>query len=676
MEKYILEIDEIVTHILQGEWEAAHEKALTLVQAEPENIEFIVLLTASSAYGSFFQDAVDYGKKALLWAEKNDSDLTELNVLKLSVTDLRELIAQAYFGLKDFSAAADELDKIEQASGRLPDGIKQFAVKNENMRNGADAALRLAEQLGAEFDDQTSDDFYAFQKFEVQICFHEITTLANGVKFPENLRLDEAQKMAVYLLRMVNSLEKMDESRLDEDSKVAFRFGKEWLVRVFVVLYKGRSADGPEMKINHHYAAARECIMVLEKLSDFGNSNAQGLLGEIYANGYNVEQDDAKAFHYYRLSCENGNNTALTKVALYYDEGAVVEKDPQKALEYAKRAVEAGDPIADAVLGQIYADSLGDIEQGIVWLKKAYENGNETAKNILLRLARENIENFDGKLEFILDTHEKLGRDIEPLGTSSVTELGKKYARCYMEIEKYYIAPMDRLKFINVCLNVQADLVTSPDGIVSGDYFIGQFEKLIREDYETASRVAKERRIASRINNLQFAELVEGVAAGKLPEKTDLNWKKIGDYYFPKALELGWDGYYADGTGPWEPDTSNASGNSATPKNESVKLNFAAMDAYDKAPEPEPKSGGCYIATAVYGSYDCPEVWVLRRFRDHSLAKNLLGRLFIKLYYSISPTLVKFFGGTVWFQRFWKCKLDKIVQELRKSGYADTPYSD
>ncbi len=28
---------------------------------------------------------------------------------------------------------------------------------------------------------------------------------------------------------------------------------------------------------------------------------------------------------------------------------------------------------------------------------------------------------------------------------------------------------------------------------------------------------------------------------------------------------------------------------------------------------------GCYIATCVYGSYDCPQVWTLRRFRDYTL---------------------------------------------------------
>ena len=57
-------------------------------------------------------------------------------------------------------------------------------------------------------------------------------------------------------------------------------------------------------------------------------------------------------------------------------------------------------------------------------------------------------------------------------------------------------------------------------------------------------------------------------------------------------------------------------------------------------------SGGCYVATCVYGSYDCPEVWTLRRFRDNTLEKSIFGRAFIKMYYAISPTIVKIFRNT------------------------------
>lgn len=87
-------------------------------------------------------------------------------------------------------------------------------------------------------------------------------------------------------------------------------------------------------------------------------------------------------------------------------------------------------------------------------------------------------------------------------------------------------------------------------------------------------------------------------------------------------------------------------------------------------------TGGCYVATCVYGSYDCPEVWVLRRFRDEQLAKSFWGRIFIKIYYAISPTIVKWFGSTGWFKRFWRNRLDKMVSCLRKNGLSDAPYND
>ncbi len=97
-------------------------------------------------------------------------------------------------------------------------------------------------------------------------------------------------------------------------------------------------------------------------------------------------------------------------------------------------------------------------------------------------------------------------------------------------------------------------------------------------------------------------------------------------------------------------------------------------EAKEKANASE--SGGCYVATAVYGSYDCPQVWTLRRYRDYKLDSTWYGRLFIRLYYATSPTLVKWFGHTSWFKKMWKGKLDRMVERLREEGYEDTPYND
>lgn len=85
---------------------------------------------------------------------------------------------------------------------------------------------------------------------------------------------------------------------------------------------------------------------------------------------------------------------------------------------------------------------------------------------------------------------------------------------------------------------------------------------------------------------------------------------------------------------------------------------------------------GCYVATAVYGSYDCPEVWTLRRFRDDILSTKWYGRTFIKMYYAISPTLVKMFGNTAWFKKMWRGTLDKMVINLNRKGVKNTPYKD
>ncbi len=88
------------------------------------------------------------------------------------------------------------------------------------------------------------------------------------------------------------------------------------------------------------------------------------------------------------------------------------------------------------------------------------------------------------------------------------------------------------------------------------------------------------------------------------------------------------------------------------------------------------KSGGCYVATAVYGSYDCPQVWTLRRFRDFELAATRRGRTFIKTYYAVSPTLVRWFGNAQWFRRFWRKPLDRLVRKCQSKGFQSTPYED
>lgn len=93
------------------------------------------------------------------------------------------------------------------------------------------------------------------------------------------------------------------------------------------------------------------------------------------------------------------------------------------------------------------------------------------------------------------------------------------------------------------------------------------------------------------------------------------------------------------------------------------KKNKTENDISEKASKG--KKEGCYIATAVYGAYDCSQVRILRQFRDKILATTFLGRKFIAFYYFVSPWLVANFSQKKWFNRFFRTKLDRLVEKLK-----------
>ena len=89
-----------------------------------------------------------------------------------------------------------------------------------------------------------------------------------------------------------------------------------------------------------------------------------------------------------------------------------------------------------------------------------------------------------------------------------------------------------------------------------------------------------------------------------------------------------------------------------------------------------PKRKGCYIATCIYGSYDCLEVWTLRRYRDASLSGTWYGRAFIQVYYKTSPAIVKWFGDSDRFRSFWRRALNRKIGKLNNRGVSSLPYED
>ena len=110
---------------------------------------------------------------------------------------------------------------------------------------------------------------------------------------------------------------------------------------------------------------------------------------------------------------------------------------------------------------------------------------------------------------------------------------------------------------------------------------------------------------------------------------------------------------------------------------DNVKIEYidGSIEILNQVPVPiEVK--GCFVATSIYESYDCPPVWVLRRFRDQWLSKTVLGRKFISAYYKASPRLIDLVGSTRVFKSVVKSLLDTLVKALARRGYSDSPYND
>lgn len=83
---------------------------------------------------------------------------------------------------------------------------------------------------------------------------------------------------------------------------------------------------------------------------------------------------------------------------------------------------------------------------------------------------------------------------------------------------------------------------------------------------------------------------------------------------------------------PIYPDiTRKAEAFARTAKNASVIRSFLKDASEEK--------GRCFIATAAFDSPFCDEVFTLQNWRDQVLNNSTGGRIFIKFYYAVSPTI-------------------------------------
>lgn len=73
----------------------------------------------------------------------------------------------------------------------------------------------------------------------------------------------------------------------------------------------------------------------------------------------------------------------------------------------------------------------------------------------------------------------------------------------------------------------------------------------------------------------------------------------------------------------------------------------------------------CYVATHAYGP-DHYVTWILRQWRDNDLLETMSGRILVKIYYRVSPVVIKLFGESPGFIRMSRYILRTVANRIEK----------
>lgn len=437
------------------------------------------------------------------------------------------------------------------------------------------------------------------------------------------------------------------------------------------LLNEARSKCTPESLLEYNTKKADNC-----------DHKAEYELYKLYSEGKVISQNSDKALEYLKKSADGGYIAALDKIG-------EIELDKNNyilAVEYWEKAIEIGSFRHAYTLACLYIegnDIPQNMQRGVELMRKAAEHGNANAQNelgLLYYQGKGVPQNYTEAFKWV-----QMSANANcALGQSNLGMFYKKGIGCDSNLTMaamWYEKASEQGDFnATVCY---ACMLYNGEGVAKQPK---RTEMLFRRILDTKNLLKNDsdvyKNILYYLASLYTDELNDPFAAFDL-------WKEVAELGNPIGqYNLGV--FYLNGTGTAR-DRDKAKAYFTRALTDGVKQ---AQDCLDIIKEEENieemerrmsdvqqyaqrvQNRGCYVATAVYGLYDCPEVWVLRRFRDYKLSATQAGRVFIRFYYKFSPVCVKYFGKTQIFNRFFKLILDKMINRLRTEGYEDLPYYD
>lgn len=117
-----------------------------------------------------------------------------------------------------------------------------------------------------------------------------------------------------------------------------------------------------------------KAVEVWRALADQGVPMAQYRLGDMYAEGKGVEQNDKTAMQWYQRAADHGVADAQYNVAASYAAGLGVAQSDADAVKWFRRAADQGMAFAQLNLGLMYASGRGvaqDNVEAMTWLQIA-----------------------------------------------------------------------------------------------------------------------------------------------------------------------------------------------------------------------------------------------------------------------------------------------------------------
>ncbi len=126
--------------------------------------------------------------------------------------------------------------------------------------------------------------------------------------------------------------------------------------------------------------------LATQRALDKKDPKSMTLLGELYANGLGVPQDDKKAAEWYQLAAARGDSNAMFALAMFNLQGRAGPRDRQKSAKLLADAAKLGHPIAAYDLALLYIEGQlfpQDFAHAAELLRIAANAGNPQAQYAL-----------------------------------------------------------------------------------------------------------------------------------------------------------------------------------------------------------------------------------------------------------------------------------------------------